>query len=80
MNQERKEIFTEKISAGKRTYFVDVKETVGGDRYLVMSESRPKNGDFERSRIMIFQENVWPFLKVLGKASALFKKDTERVG
>ncbi|MDH5684289.1 MAG: PUR family DNA/RNA-binding protein, partial [candidate division WOR-3 bacterium] len=41
MNNERKELFSEKLQAGKRTYFFDVKETVGKKRYLVISESRP---------------------------------------
>lgn len=74
MGTDRKEIFSEKVSAGRRTYFVDVKETVEGDRYLVISESQEKNGKFERSRVMIFEEHVWDVLRALGRSSKLFKK------
>lgn len=42
MSSERTEIATVRISAGRRTYFFDVKESSDGNRYLwkrVVSES-----------------------------------------
>ncbi len=38
---QEKELFSRRIRAGKRTYFFDVKQSAQGDKYLVVSESRP---------------------------------------
>ncbi len=40
MTIERKELFSEKLPAGSRTYFFDVKKSADGIKYLVISESR----------------------------------------
>jgi hypothetical protein len=40
MTIKKKELFSERVSAGKRTYFFDVKESVGGAKYLVISASK----------------------------------------
>jgi len=34
MTGERKELFPEKVSAGSRTYFFDVKESADGIKYI----------------------------------------------
>lgn len=64
-----KELFSEKISTGRRTYFFDVKESIDNVWYLVISESRPGRGDlFIHSRIMVFEEHIQEFLDGLNKA------------
>ena len=50
-------LFTEKVPAGKRTYFFDVKENHQGSRILKITESRKNDGEFIRHSIMIFQED-----------------------
>ncbi len=40
MTGEKKELFTERVLAGNRTYFFDVKEAKDGTKYLVISESK----------------------------------------
>ena len=35
------EVHTEKFFAGRRTYYVDVKKTSTGDKYLKITEKRP---------------------------------------
>ena len=37
--QEMQEIFSEKIRAGRRTYFFDVRSTKAGDYYMTITES-----------------------------------------
>ena len=37
---ERQEIFSERVRAGKRTYFFDVKATRSNDYYLTITESK----------------------------------------
>ena len=57
-----KEIYTEQIMAGKRTYFMDVKESAKGAKYLVLTESKKLDDDtFERHSIMIFEEDIEKF-------------------
>ncbi len=57
MQQDDKVLHTEKVPAGKRTYFLDVKENHQGTRILKITESRKNDGEFIRHSIMIFQED-----------------------
>ena len=41
---EKTELFSEKVMGGSRTYFFDVKQAKDGAYYLVISESRSKEG------------------------------------
>lgn len=72
------ELFSEKIAAGSRTYFFDVKESREGTKYLVISESR-RGGkeDYEHNRIMIFQEHIPVFANGLEKALKFMKKSSK---
>jgi len=72
---ERKELFSEKIIAGRRTYFFDVKESIDGTRYLVISELKQvSEEDYEHHRIMVFQEHIPIFVKGLNKALKFMKR------
>ena len=55
--QDDKTLFTEKVPAGKRTYFLDVKENHQGTQILKITESRKNNGEFIRHSVMVFQED-----------------------
>jgi hypothetical protein len=58
----RKELFSERVAAGTRTYFLDVKESQQGELYLVISESRAVDDGFEHSRVMVFEDHLEPFI------------------
>lgn len=69
MVEERKELFSEKVSASSRTYFFDVKESAGGAKYLAITESKKSGeGTFDRRQIMVFQEHLSAFKDGLEKA------------
>ena len=71
MTERRRELFTEKVSAGSRTYFFDVKESADGTKYLVISESRHRGGEsYKHNRVMVFQEHIVSFREGLEKAFA----------
>ncbi len=55
--QEDKNLFTEKVPAGKRTYFLDVMENHKGHKYIKFTESRANDGEYIRSTVRIFQED-----------------------
>lgn len=58
MNKHNK-IESVKVSSGKRTYFIDVKESRENAKYLKISESkRIENGDYERHQIIVFEEDI----------------------
>ncbi len=63
-----KELFTEKIKAGSRTYFIDVKETKNKDKYIVISETKKEGENFTHHRIMIYEEDILKFVQGLSKA------------
>ena len=64
-----KELFNQTIKAGKRTYFMNVKEASNGNKYLTMTESKLIAKDkFERFRIMVFQDKLGEFASVFAAA------------
>jgi hypothetical protein len=63
-----KEIFSEKIAAGSRTYFFDVKESDQGVRYLVISESRQTGSASEHYRVVVFEEHLEKFSEIFDQA------------
>ncbi len=69
--QYRDEIHTNKVKAGKRTYFFDVKATKGNDLYLTITESKKRfNKDegkpfFEKHKIFLYKEDFEKFVEGL---------------
>lgn len=84
-SEEKKELFTEKVVAGSRTYFFDVKEAKDGAKYLVISESKQAGSSYDHSRVMIFEEHLESFaegfqktLQFLGVKIKTYKVDDVR--
>ena len=65
----RGEIYSSRASAGRRTYFFNVKENRNGDLFLNIVESK-KNGEseFERHSLIVFNEDLDNFLDGFDKA------------
>ncbi len=67
----REEIFSEKVKAGKRTYFFDVKSTRSNDYYLTITESKKRyNKDdegftYEKHKIFLYKEDFNKFMDAL---------------
>ncbi len=69
-NEERQEIFSQTVRAGKRTYFFDVKATRNNDYYLTITESKKRfNKDgkqyFEKHKVFLYKEDFEKFNKGL---------------
>jgi hypothetical protein len=68
-DKDRKEIFSERVRAGKRTYFFDVKSTRSNDYYLTITESKRKYKDdgytYEKHKIFLYKEDFNKFVKAL---------------
>lgn len=72
-NNQRDEIYSKAIRAGKRTYFFDVKATKAGEQYITITESKRKfnqdNGTFfyEKHKIFLYKEDFAKFASGLDK-------------
>lgn len=70
---DREEIFSKTIRAGKRTYFIDVKATKKNDYYLTITESKKRyeeNGRFyfEKHKLFLYKEDFEKFTEGLTDA------------
>ena len=65
----RQEIYTERVKAGKRTYFFDVKATRSNDYYLTITESKRKYKEdgftYEKHKIFLYKEDFDKFVNAL---------------
>lgn len=59
--KRRNEIFNEEVTAGRRTYFFDVKIDKSSKKYLKITESKRTDHGYEHRRILIFQEHFMDF-------------------
>lgn len=69
-----KELYSDKLTKGKRTYFFDIKKSEQGDLYLKVSESKKTDDGFEHHRLMVFDEDLKDFVDTFRKALAKFKE------
>jgi len=72
--EERKELFSQKVRAGIRTYFFDIKQSKENSLYLVISESKPVSGEYEHHRVMIFEEDFEAFIEGVDKTIKFLRK------
>lgn len=70
-------LFSKQVKAGKRIYYIDVKQDRKGEYYLSMTESkRLKDGGegaapvFEKHKIFLYREDFEKFQQALGEAAA----------
>jgi hypothetical protein len=69
---ERDDIFSKVVRAGKRTYFFDVKATRQNDYYLTITESKKRFGQdgkffFEKHKIFLYKEDFEKFAEGLNE-------------
>lgn len=67
----RDEIYSQKVKAGKRMYFFDVKATRSNDFYITITESKKRfHGDsegftFEKHKIFLYKEDFNKFMEAM---------------
>ncbi len=68
-NNDKAEIFSQRVRAGKRTYFFDVKSTRSNDFYLTITESKRKFKEdvfsYEKHKVFLYKEDFAKFLDAL---------------
>ena len=70
---DRGDLFSKPVRAGKRTYFFDVKSTRGNDYYLTITESKKRFGEdgkffYEKHKIFLYKEDFEKFIDGLTEA------------
>ena len=68
-NNEKVELYSKRVRAGKRTYFFDVKSTRSNDYYLTITESKRRYKDdgyfYEKHKIFLYKEDFLKFIEAL---------------
>ncbi|MFN3403553.1 MAG: DUF3276 family protein [Cytophagaceae bacterium] len=68
-DQEKVEIYSQRVRAGKRTYFFDIKSTRSNDYYLTITESKRRFKDdgyfYEKHKIFLYKEDFDKFVEAL---------------
>ena len=69
---DREEIFSKVLRAGRRTYFFDVRSTKAGDYYLTITESKKFTNDdgsfhFKKHKIYLYKEDFTEFKEILSE-------------
>lgn len=74
MQNEKEDLFSKAVRAGKRTYFFDVKTTKGDEKYLTITESKRRFDNdqnrffFEKHKIFLYKEDFQKVAKALNDA------------
>jgi len=68
--KDQEEIYTNKVRAGKRTYFFDVRATKDDDYFLTITESKKifddyGNHSFKKHKIFLYKEDFEKFQDAL---------------
>jgi hypothetical protein len=73
-DRDREEIFSRTVRAGKRTYFFDVKATIGEEHYLTITESKRRFNNeqgkffYEKHKLFLYKEDFEKFTNGLSDA------------
>jgi len=77
--RDRGEIFSRAVRAGKRTYFFDVKATIGEEYYLTITESKRRFNNeqgkffYEKHKLFLYKEDFEKFNNGLNDAIEFIK-------
>ena len=77
-DNSKTEIHSQRIKAGKRTYFFDIKSTRSNDYYLTITESKKRFKEegfyYEKHKIFLYKEDFGKFIEAL-QTSMQYMKD-----
>lgn len=87
MESNRDEVFSRRVRAGKRTYYIDVRSTrAGNDFYLTITESkRSGDGDdadqakFEKHKIFLYKEDFEKFRQAFNESLEFVYSELSKV-
>ncbi len=72
---QQAEVYSEKVSAGKRMYFFDIRATRNGDFYLSIAEAVRKETGQEKHKIFVYKEDINKFVNAMEKTIQHLKEE-----
>lgn len=72
MFERKKELYKEKVLAGRKIYYIEIKTTKDGSKYLTINEVDPHN-PIQSSRVMIFEDHLDDFREGIERAFKFFE-------
>lgn len=82
---QREDLHSNAVRAGKRTYFFDVKATRNNELYLTITESKKRfdqnsgHVSFEKHKLFLYREDFDKFLNALKEAYATIETMQESI-
>ncbi len=81
MNTENTSLFSGRVSVGRTTYFIDVRQAVNERFYISITESRRMSDTgFDQNRIFLFEENLEEIGSMISKAAEDLRLADEKRG
>ncbi|MCK4806254.1 MAG: DUF3276 family protein [Candidatus Aegiribacteria sp.] len=81
MSIENVSLFSGRVSVGRTTYFIDVRQAVNERFYISITESRRMSDTgFDQNRIFLFEENLEEIGSMISKASEDLRLAVEKRG
>ena len=82
VRNDRDEIYSKAVRAGKRTYFFDVKATRKNDYYLTITESKKRFHDdgtfhYEKHKVFLYKEDFEKFADGLNEVVDFINKSND---
>lgn len=72
-------VYSERVRAGKRTYFFDIRKTKSEDYYLTITERKRKfdeeGASFEKFKLFLYKEDLNKFSEAFEKAVTYIKEE-----
>lgn len=72
-----KDLYSDKLTKGRRTYFFDISKSEKNDLYLKVSESKKTESGFDYHRLIVFEEDIKDFSEAFQKAMMKFSEFKE---
>lgn len=85
MREPQKEIYSQTLRAGKRTYFFDVRSTQSDDYYLTITESKKRFNNqqgkfhYEKHKIFLYKEDFENFMESFSKTVKFIVKERPNI-
>ena len=73
MPEKKEALFSRTVKSGPRTYFIDVRESAKGSKYLTIAETKKVEDKFERQSIMVFDNAIPDLFAALREAGKVVK-------
>ncbi|MEM1271095.1 MAG: DUF3276 family protein [Bacteroidota bacterium] len=76
-DRDRDEVYSQRVPAGKRTYFFDVKTTRSGEDYFITITESKRVGErrYEKHKIFLYKEDFGKFAAALFDAIGHVKEE-----